>query len=408
MDSDTHNVHAVVMGLTATGLSIARSLGRRGVRVIGVSNEPSPAAHSCFLTYVQEVYTKSDNERLNFFINLGKKFKSRPVILPTLDPNVMFLSSNRKVLEKYFRFILPSHQLLKMLTSKLGLVNVPEKHMIPLPSCILVNNEAELEKIPSNFFPCIIKPDSQHAWLSDKAIEFGIYGLKALPATDHSELLKQYNRVKDIDSKLIVQKMIVGPESNHIDYHAFIDSHGRITSEFVGKKLRLTPPYFGMGCYVESVRSEKVVNEGRRILRILNYKGMANINFKKDDRDGRLYFLELNPRFSIWTELDVKCGVDFPYYYYQACLGEKIKAKEKYKVGKRWLSLLHDTKGLKVRLNDGSLSWHQWLSSVLKSNIGAIFAYDDPLPAIMLPFYVIKLRIEMLMVKLKNSKWLCI
>ena len=111
--------------------------------------------------------------------------------------------------------------------------------------------------------------------------------------------------------------MIVGPDENHLDYHALIDSDGRIVGEFVGKKLRLTPPHFGMGCYVESVKSDMVVNEGRRILRLLNYKGMANINFKKDERDGQLYFFELNPRMSFWIGLDVACGVDFPYYYYQ-------------------------------------------------------------------------------------------
>ena len=58
MDGITNKPHAVVMGLTVTGLSIARSLGHRGLRVIGVSPEGSPAAHSRFLTYVKDVKTE--------------------------------------------------------------------------------------------------------------------------------------------------------------------------------------------------------------------------------------------------------------------------------------------------------------------------------------------------------------
>jgi D-aspartate ligase len=412
MNNNTNNAQAVVMGLTETGLSIARSLGRRGIGVTGVSplssisSERHPASYSRFLTYVQEPQTESENERLNFFINFGQKFESRPVILPTFDPNVVFLSQNRYVLEKYFRFILPSHQLLKSITSKSGLIDVAERHKIPLPSSIRVNNTADLKKIPSNFFPCVLKPESQNAWLTEEALKFGIFGLKAIPAMNQSELCKQYDRVKEIDSRLIVQTMVVGPDENHIDYHALIDSDGRIIAEFVGKKLRLTPPNFGMGCYVESVKSDKVVNEGRRILRLLNYKGMANINFKQDERDGRLYFLELNPRFSFWTGLDVACGVDFPYYYYQACLGEQIIAQRKYLLGKRWLSLLDDIKGLRTKLKDGSLTLHQWVLSVIKTDIGAIYTLDDPLPAIMLLFYAIKWRIRIIIIRIKSFKWL--
>ncbi len=137
MNNYINNARAVVMGLTVTGLSLARSLGRRGIRVIGVSPERLPATFSRFLTYVKEPQTESENERLDFFINLGQKFESRPVILPTLDPNVVFLSQNRHILEKYFRFILPSHQLLKSITSKLGLIDVAERHKIPLPSSVL-------------------------------------------------------------------------------------------------------------------------------------------------------------------------------------------------------------------------------------------------------------------------------
>jgi predicted ATP-grasp superfamily ATP-dependent carboligase len=381
---------AVVMGHTATALSVIRSLGRRGIKVIGVASTRSPATYSRFMEFVLEPHTESENERLKFFINLGQRLKSRAVILPTFDPNVLFLSRNREILEEYFLFILPPHDLLKSITSKLDLIEIAKRHKIALPASIPVNNQSDLKKIPSDFFPCVLKPESQDSFMTEKAAKFGIWGQKAIPAMNESELSIIYDRVRELEPNVTIQKMIVGPDENHLDYHALVDSDGRLQGEFVGKKLRLTPPHFGMGCYVISEKSDLVVNEGRRILRSLNYKGMANINFKQDERDGRLYFLELNPRFSFWTGLDVACGVDFPYYYYKTCLGERITINEEYPIGKSWLSLTQDLKGLKIQIKEGSLTFHQWVLSVIKNDVGAIFAFDDPLPSIFLLVHLFK------------------
>ena len=390
MNNKTKDSPVVVVSLFETGLSMARALARQGLKVIGVSPARLPGAYSRFLTYVKEPHTDSESERLIFFVNLGKKFKSRAVILPLLDPDVMFISRNRAVLEKHFLFFLPPHKLLKSLTSKLDLMEIAERYKMQLPYSIRVNKQSDLEKIPSVFFPCVLKPESPYSWRPEKAYKIGIGGLKAIPVANKSELFKQYNRVKEVDSKLIVQKMIVGPDENHFCYHALIDSDGQIIAEFVGKKLRLIPPHFGMGCYVESIKSDEVTNEGRRILRLLNYKGIAEIDFKRDERDGLLYFFELNPRFGFWMGLDVACGVNLPYYYYKLCLGEKLIPKDEYLLGKKWISLYYDIGGIKTLLKDGSITWRQWIMSVIKADCGAIYALDDPLPAVILFFNTIK------------------
>jgi predicted ATP-grasp superfamily ATP-dependent carboligase len=145
-----------------------------------------------------------------------------------------------------------------------------------------------------------------------------------------------------------------------------------------------------------------VVNEGRKILRLLNYKGMANINFKKDERDGQFYFLELNPRMSHWIGLDILCGVDFPFYWYELCRGEKIIPNVEYLLGKKWLNLDRDVRGLRTILKDGSLTWHQWILSVTKADVGAVFAIDDPLPAVILLLKIIKGKIRKIISRIRN------
>ena len=88
-----------------------------------------------------------------------------------IDPDVMFLSRNRDVLEKYFLFFLPSHKLLKSLTSKLDLIEIAEKNKIPLPLSIRRKNQSDLKKIPSIFFPCVLKPEAPVFMADRKGIQ---------------------------------------------------------------------------------------------------------------------------------------------------------------------------------------------------------------------------------------------
>ena len=199
MYNNKYNAHAVVMGLSVAGLSVARALGRRGIKVIGVSplslitSRRQYATYSRFMTHVQEPMTDSESERLNFFVGLGQKLEFRAVILPTGDRNVMFLSQNRDILEKYFHFILPSHELLKSITSKLGLIDIAQRYQIPLPSSLRINTISDLKNVPSEFFPCVFKPKTQDAWLTKDAIKVKIFGLKAIPVMNKSELREKYN-----------------------------------------------------------------------------------------------------------------------------------------------------------------------------------------------------------------------
>jgi predicted ATP-grasp superfamily ATP-dependent carboligase len=117
---------------------------------------------------------------------------------------------------------------------------------------------------------------------------------------------------------------------------------------------------------------------------------LANINFKKDERDGQLYFFELNPRMSVWIGLDIACGIDIPYYYYKTCLGERIVPKEEYLIGKTWLRLYEDIRGIRPLIKDGSLTWHQWILSVIKTDSGALYTLEDPLPAVSQIFNIFK------------------
>ena len=152
-------------------------------------------------------------------------------------------------------------------------------------------------------------------------------------------------------------------------------------AEFAGRKLRLAPPHYGMGTYAESIDARDVLDTGRLVFERLGYRGMGHVDLKRDTRDGKLYLFELNPRFSVWTGLDIACGIDFPYYYYLTCIGEEYVAPRLYAIGRRWLNFETDRKGIKTYVRDRTWTRTRWLASLPRATVWALFAVDDPIPS---------------------------
>jgi predicted ATP-grasp superfamily ATP-dependent carboligase len=371
------------MGLTPTGIALARALGRRGVEVIGVSSDDNPpAAHSRLFCYRRGPRTRDKDESRAFYLALGDELGRRPVVLPTGDPNVLFLSAFREELAQRFRFLIPAAHELEQIASKRSFAGLARDLDLPLPRTEIPHDRAELERLaPSLRFPCVLKPEYTTLWRSPAARAAGLAETKAVPATDLEALLMEYDRLAPIDDRLIVQEMVRGPDENHFEYHAMIGPDGTLRAEFAGRKLRLAPPHYGMGSYVESVDIREVQQVGRLIFDRLGYRGMGHLDLKRDERDGELYLFELNPRFSVWTGLAIACGIDFPYYYYLSCIGENYDFTNSYPAGKRWLDFSSDKKSMRTYSQEGTWTRPRWVWSLARASVWALFAPDDPGPS---------------------------
>src|SRR2546422_1058528 len=84
--------------------------------------------------------------------------------------------------------------------------------------------------------------------------------------------------------------------------------------------------------------------------------------------------------FSVWTGLDIACGIDFPYYYYLMCIGEDYDVPTSYPIGKRWLNFETDRISMRMYSRDGTWSRGRWLRSLARASVWSLFAFDDPMP----------------------------
>src|ERR1044072_4914065 len=100
---------AVVMNMFYTGLGIARSLGLRGVRVIGLSATRIYGNHTRYAE-IRRCPDSRDNpvELLQFLLDMAREIGGPCVIFPTRDDDARFLDRYRAELEGRFISVIPS------------------------------------------------------------------------------------------------------------------------------------------------------------------------------------------------------------------------------------------------------------------------------------------------------------
>ena len=113
----------------------------------------------------------------------------------------------------------------------------------------------------------------------------------------------------------------------------------------------------------------------------MRYTGLVEVEFKHDPRTGCDYLLDINPRVWGWHTLGRRAGVDFPYLQWQLLQGDPV-AEARARPGVQWVRMTTDLPTVVRELWHGRLSLPAFRHSLHGPLEFAIFAPDDPLPAI--------------------------
>jgi len=126
-----------------------------------------------------------------------------------------------------------------------------------------------------------------------------------------------------------------------------------------------------------------------RLLKALEWHGVAEVEFRMDSRDSIPKLMEINGRFWGSLEVAIASGVDLPYLLYKLAVEGEVKPVLNYKIGvkRRWLEgdMIHLSNVLKnVGACSGISYLDKWqtLIDFLKIYEGGYdcFYWDDPLP----------------------------
>jgi predicted ATP-grasp superfamily ATP-dependent carboligase len=225
-------------------------------------------------------------------------------------------------------------------------------------------------------FPLILKPsvrEGRNAFVDAKAWR-----------VDHPrELAARYAAAKALvgPDTIMIQELIPGDGTTQYSYAAIWD-RGTPLGALVARRRRQYPVEFGFtSTFVETTEAPEVEAAAARFLASIDYSGLVEIEFKYDARDGRYKILDVNARAWTWIALGAAAGVDFPALQFALACGETI-APPAAASGISWLYLARDVAASLHEMAAGRLSPLSYLRSLGRTSARAVFAFDDPWPAV--------------------------
>jgi predicted ATP-grasp superfamily ATP-dependent carboligase len=313
------NYIALVLGLSANGLSIARALNRNGIDVHAFEqNDKRPAirTNSATVHIVDEMYAGG---LVSCLLTNRSRFEQdyEVVLFPTSDKMVRELGENWRLLSEYYVLSWSDciSTVLKLL-DKDSLEDICQEKSIPYPKSVICNVVLAPESIKGELcFPVIIKP---------------VRPLSAFKAIHIEEFLQIQNVLTNYESDLpfVVQEYIDGDEADLFFHTMFVDN-GKVLAEFTGRKLQSIPASLGIGTILESANNSEVRDLARRFIDD-DFTGPIAIEIKKNS-SGDYYLIEPNiGRTEISVDLVIQAGVNMPLIEFFVATNnrEKISLQE--------------------------------------------------------------------------------
>jgi predicted ATP-grasp superfamily ATP-dependent carboligase len=364
---------AVVFGLLHAGLAITRSLGRAGIPVTGISWNPHDfGLKSRYLAEKRLV----EGDRAVLDAVRAEAAGDRVVLFPERDEHVEWALDHWEDANAVADMPLPAdREAVVRLRRKDVLPLVAAEAGVPSPGTVLADGDDAVREAGLRA-PMVVK--------AVEGQEFALtFGQKALVAESVDEALAVARQASERGFQTIVQEIV--PDSHERIYSllAYVARDGRPLVTLVGRKVRQGPLRFGTSAVFEVDYEPTVLDQGLRLLQAAGYTGIAHVEFAQDPRDGEFRVLEVNTRLPVWAALAANRHLDLPRIVYDDLSGRDVSPLPTFKDDLTWVYLAKDVHVSLQMARRRELGPRRFLREYLRQpKARAIFARDDPLPAV--------------------------
>ncbi len=373
--------------INEAALALTRSLGRRGVQVFRFHPDRSLTdLTSRYATHVRCPNLYDDPSGLVASLtSFADGCGTRPVLYPASDGAAQFIADHEEALKEHFRLSSPNATRIARTQNKRELIELAGRSGIPVPQTHFPTEASELPGIAARLsYPVIVKPLYSPDW--KRPAVTSVFGrVKALEITEPQQLIEQCGALISLNSTIMVQEIVPGPDENLITFLGYVGHDGEVLAGCVRKKIRQFPPGYGYVSMTESVEDPEVFALAMRLFRSLDYRGIGCAEFKRDPRDGKPKLIEINTRAVRSSMLAIGAGVDFPWIAYQDCLNPGTVAPVLGgKVPVLWIHLRDDIWAASRLMLKGELSLTGWVRGFFgKPLVVAEFSWDDLRPGLL-------------------------
>ena len=371
---------AAVLGMSPTGLYAVRELGEAGIRVLGVDTARQAGGYSKHLAADLGCLLEPDERVLtDRLLAVAEREGARGVLMPTSDSYIEFIARNASRLSAHYDFQSSyASATFSSIVDKGRFTGLCSAHGLDAPS-FWETKSPDLAGLADRVaYPCLIKPAVIH-----QVKEF-MAGRKAFIARDATDFRRVAATAAACESDWLVQEIVPGPESNITVFGGYVAKDGSMRQAFTGRKLRQYPPGFGSASLARSERLEETLGLSRRFLAAIGYRGVASLEFKLDERDGKLKVIELNPRPALWYALAHHAGKRIALAAYDDLSGAVPGPEREQENGVLWRYLLKDlySAAFYAVKGDGFVLPPPIVDGARRSSraVGPVFDLSDPLP----------------------------
>ena len=366
------------------GLNIMRSLGPLGVDVYNLDPSafaPANVSRYCRRHFVWDIEHAPEWESLSFLSQVRGKIGRPTILIPTTDRTARFVARWDKALRGEFLFPSQPAGLVDALASKQGMYELAMRHAIPTPRCMFPRSRAEVEGFLAQArFPIMLKGiDGQRLWDQTEK--------KMFIADSPAQALATYDRVEDLrNPNLMVQEYIPGGDDTIWMFNGYFDAASECLVGFTGKKIRQCPIHTGCTSLGICLPNGEVEQTTQRFMKAISYRGILDIGYRYDARDGLYKVLDVNPRIGATFRLFVGTnGIDVARALYMDLTGQPVMASPA-RDGRKWIVEDLDAVSTYRYLREGSLTMKGWFTSLRGIEEAAFLSWRDPLPFLFMLF----------------------
>ncbi|MCM2321950.1 MAG: ATP-grasp domain-containing protein [Oligoflexia bacterium] len=315
----------VTDGLWRKSLSAVRSLGKAGFEVAVMGDSVFTTGFWSTFTEKRIIAPTAAANPDGFGKRLLETLEENPgsVLLPMEDTTLRWVSTHRKRIQELARILLPSPEALETAWDKSATLALAEEMGLPCPRTWRPSNPEEL---------CDIVAGIQGEFVTKPLRGSGSAGV--CYGNRDSRTPAEWKRHWERFGPMLVQERVPA-QGQGLGASLLFDAAGECIAAFAHERLQQYPNSGGPSTDRQSLYAPELLEMSIRLLKRLNWRGIAMVEWKADPRDGRPKLMEINPRFWGSLELAIRSGVDFPQLYARAALGERIEPVLRYPAGVR-------------------------------------------------------------------------
>jgi len=381
---------AIVLGLNPNALGTVKALRRVGVRSIALETRPtSPRqAHTWMSSRTRlcdKIFLRPGGGRealLEALRQLGPTLPGLSPVFPSGDDQVFMLSEHMTELAQWYTFRVPARETLDLLMDKQRFQEFATQQGVAVPRTLENPSVDDLRDVAGELaYPSFIKPV-----LRDWRWDGRFSPLKGLEAPGPEQLLAQYQRAQEAGTPLMVQEVVPGPDTNLVFSHLYLRADGSLAGCWTGRKLRQLPIHFGTATLAMTEDLPEVADLSLRLLRALDYRGYASVEFKQDARDGVFRALEVTAGRTWYNHyLGAVAGLNLEARWYEDLTGTSLEADAgAARAGVRWVDEYRDLIAVREYRKAGEPGQEGWLDSYRNCRAWALAGWRDPLPGVYL------------------------